>query len=215
MTPTKGDLSMSQVKPNKTEGVCLKRHAKCHLVLAGGFPLARVKFEFAQLAAFFEREFLIGQSVIVNFFGNSYVVEAVFADFVVFALLPPFGRFEAVAGFALTKSAFGELVETHTSAELLPNLFQNVELFNFRQIAGIIFVEQRQVEVLRVEAYQYVRALEHRPEILQLLFEISRIRVRLGIINTDHGNVERRRIGASNIGKDVRCLNVENYFTHA
>jgi hypothetical protein len=78
----------------------------------------------------------------------------------------------------------------------------------------VIFIEERRIEVLVVEADEEISCFKYRPEAGQFFLEEGIVPVSLVIINSNDGNIQICRVIAADILENVPSFNIEYYFAH-
>src|SRR3990167_8843535 len=114
--------------------------------VSGQLPLAGVELYLADavVVAVFDRAVLAG--VLVQIFGNGDIGQAVVADLLAQALLPPLYGLQPVAGFVAAERGAGKVVEFEPAAQNIFNFFQQVDAFYFREVARVILAEYRDID---------------------------------------------------------------------
>src|SRR3989338_824808 len=155
-----GSESLQAIRPPPTWGgfSFLKRKGMGERRgVSGQLPLAGVQFNLADaiVVAVFDRAVLAG--VLVQIFGNGDIGQAVVADLLAQALLPPLYGLQPVAGFVAAEGGAGQVVEFEPAAQNVFNFFQQVDAFYFCEVARVVLAEYRDIKVVGVVADDNVR----------------------------------------------------------
>jgi len=177
-------------------------------------PVPRVKLYFFYLPEFGEFEGLVLERVVEHPARYFDIFEAIVADFLLESFAPPLERVESVAAFVRFKSAFSDGIELYAAAEHPVYLFEDVDAFYALQIARIILVEKRNIEMVGIVADQRIGVLEHFPESGEFVRIECGERFGLRIMDADDRYIERCRIRRPHVRELIRCFYVKRDDAH-
>jgi len=126
-------------------------------------PVRGIELYFARRTKLGVLEAPVRKRVIEYFFREFYVFEAIFADLLHVTRAPPAERLRAVGAFLLAERRFGDGVELEAPAHGEVDLTHEVEAFDACEVAGVILVEKRNIEVVGIVTDQNIRALKYLP----------------------------------------------------
>ena len=128
--------------------------------------------------------------IIIEFAGKPHVLKAVLLHLVVQALIPPCSRLLPIADFPASQGRFRKRIEPEPPAERLVDFGQEIKRADAREVAGIVAVQNGNVEGIRIEADKEICSLNNTPECGKLLFRVCPILVRFGIVDADDGEFQ-------------------------
>ena len=106
-------------------------------------------------------------------FRNLNVFEAIIAQLFDVAFFPPLHGLQSGGTLFRAERAFGDSVEADATAEDVGNFFQQIDRADFREVARIIFIQNRDVEVVGIEADEGIRVLEDFPEARKPAYKLT------------------------------------------
>ena len=134
-------------------------------------PFRGVEFDLFLDAEFLERERLVGESVVEYLFRYLDILEAVFAQLLYISFFPPYLGLQTVGYLFCAERAFRYRIELHASAQDSRDFLEKIKRADFREVARIVFIEDGDVEVVRIVADEEVGRLEQFPEAGEVFLE--------------------------------------------
>ena len=149
-------------------------------------------------------------SVLVDLLGHAHILFAVLFNLINLALfVPALGR-QSVGAFFHLQSGLGDIIQLIAAARGDLYHFKNIKVGNSSQIAGIVFIENRQIKVFAVVADQTFRPLENRPQSTQLVFAKGTVAVVFVFVERYDRHLYIGLIPKIAVGLDIK----NNFATH-
>ncbi len=177
-------------------------------------PRRGIKRHLVHLAEIFVFERAVRAGVVKYFFGDFHVLEAVFLYAVTLARLPPLQGLQPVGGFVLSQRRFRDRVQLKAPPHCLLHLFHEINAFNEREVARVVFVEERNIKVVAVPPNERLRMLQAAPEGGQFFLEVAVVGIGCRIVDAHHCKVQERGIVPLHVGKEVARFYVKDNMAH-
>lgn len=174
-----------------------------------------VEFDLVYFAELFVLERAFFERIFKEFAGELDIFETVITHFFDLAFAPPNDRLPTLpASLLFVESTLGDRIKFVPATGDRLEFFHNVDASYLGQIAGIIFVEKRDIEVVGIVSDENVGSLDDRPQIRQFTLNIRRICVGLGIVDTDDRERKIGRVIRLYVSKEIGRFNVEGDDAH-
>jgi hypothetical protein len=92
-------------------------------------------------------------------------------ELVYLAVPPPFYGIQAVAGLILAESGGGDSIQFETMTKNIDHFFHQIKALYLGKIARVIFIQNRDIEMVAIPGDQHVGLFHDRPQIFQLCFQ--------------------------------------------